>query len=630
MNAQELNEQYGPGAEEETVTGLDPAAIESETPSAPAGQPAAARTGILVLSADPALLATVERTGGAERTIVPVAEWAALREELDAGRCGIVLLDMDRVGPALDERLTELEQHPAAPVVVAAAMLGDAPELMQALTERRIHRLLIKPASVGNTRLLLDAAATRWLQLHAAGDRPSAGAARAASRGLAGIFAGRRGWLLGIAMSLVFAVVLAVGLMKGPRDKAPAEESIAVAQPIARPGDEHGAASLEAPLIEIAPDPLAEQLERARDAFDRGHLVEPPEDNALDGFAAILAVDPEHAQAKEGMAATIELLFLWAESALLGDVPELAEMTLGHVRRVRPDSPRLAFLDVQLARAQERAEEATRQAAAVPPPPDEAAIRARRRAAAVESIRQALDQGDTAQAETLLAQARDQGVATAVLVELDRRLSETRVEQQNEREAALLALVVERLRSGQLVAPESDNAVFYLASLRAQNAAHPDLGEPWRELTATLADNFQASLAAAEWDEAQSWLSGLKQIDADAGLVTALATELTVARTQAKFLDTVVPATELQLIEARPLVYPDAALRNGVEGWVELEFIVGLDGRPRDIVVADAEPRGAFERAAANAVTRHRYEPFVLDGVIYERRVNLRIRFALQ
>ncbi|HUH00326.1 MAG TPA: energy transducer TonB [Gammaproteobacteria bacterium] len=631
MSALEANKQPEDGTENQTVPGTGRGAIETEASMAHEGLSTSGNTGICVLSADPALVAVVQGASSADRAIVAVAEWPAVAAAIDDGRCGIVLLDMECLGETLDRRLTELERHAAAPVVLAASSIGDAPELMKALTERRIHRLLLKPASLGNTRMLLDAATNRWRQLRERdGEAAAPGAPQATLWRKAPTFQRRHGWMLGLGMSLVFAVVVVAGLVR----KAPPEpETPAEPQQIARPVGDGRAEPQPAPILEPveAPDPFADQLARADEAFEAGRLVDPPEDNALDGYAAILAVEPEHAAARTGLAATIDLLYIWAESALLGDVLELAEMTLDHVRRVRPDSARLAFMDAQVARAR-----AAEQAAAPPPEAapdpkaDEARAQARRRAAAVAAVRSALESGDAGQAEALFAQARRLGVVTAELAELDRQLSTLRVAQQQEHEAGLLGLGLDRLHDGQLLEPESDSAEFYLVSLRGQNPGHSGLESSMAALAEALAARFQAALAEADWQGAQAALDGLGRIDADAGLVAALAGELHVARTQAEFLRVAAPANELQLLESRSLVYPDAALRSGTEGWVELEFVVDRDGRPRDITVAAAEPEGAFERAATTAVTRYRYEPFVLDGVTYERRVNLRIRFALQ
>ena len=102
------------------------------------------------------------------------------------------------------------------------------------------------------------------------------------------------------------------------------------------------------------------------------------------------------------------------------------------------------------------------------------------------------------------------------------------------------------------------------------------------------------------------------------------------AQRQADFLSTPVPAGELELVEAVPAEYPEVAVRNNIEGWVEVQFVVGRDGRPTGLEVVAAEPPGRFDQAALEAVSAYRYAPFELDGTVYERLARLRIRFALQ
>ena len=603
MNSQQYRAQLDPGSGA-VVPGPESGGTSEKAlpPGAFEALRAAGGASMYVLSGDAELVATLQQTSDAQDAIVVVDEWPALVGSLDDGLCSIALLDMDSVGEAFDKRLAELERHAATPVIVAAAAISDATEPMRALTERRIHRLLIKPASHGNTRLLLESAINRWLQLHASDGRPSATVApRTAVQGSSGGSGLKRSMMIATAMAVVFGVIVVAGLMRStPRDPPPAVDS----QP---------------PVwgtVAVDVDPWAEPLARAHSAFEAGRLVEPAGDNALDGYAAILAAEPDHALAAEGLAATVDLLFTWAESALLGDALELAESTLDHVRRVRPQSARLAFLDTQLERAYARAEQMPEPEPEPEPVPEPVPV---------------------PQAQVAVVPAAPPVMAVpgadsdeAALAELESQLEAALVEQQREREAALLEAGIERLRSGQLLVPETDSAAFYLASLRAENPDHPGLPGHLAELAAMLTENFQAAVLEADWHGARSWLAGLERIDADAPLVSALAQELIVTQRQAEFLDTAAPSAVLTLVESRSPSYPEFALRTGIEGWVDVEFIVDRDGQPREIAVAGAQPAGSFDRAATDAISRYRYEPFVLDGVTYERRVRLRIRFTLQ
>lgn len=101
-------------------------------------------------------------------------------------------------------------------------------------------------------------------------------------------------------------------------------------------------------------------------------------------------------------------------------------------------------------------------------------------------------------------------------------------------------------------------------------------------------------------------------------------------RLQAEFLATPAAPGELRLIDSAPLIYPPDAQRLAIDGWVDLEFIVGTDGYPREIAVIESRPRRIFDEAAVAAVAQQRYEPFVVDGHAYARRLRMRMRFALQ
>ena len=62
------------------------------------------------------------------------------------------------------------------------------------------------------------------------------------------------------------------------------------------------------------------------------------------------------------------------------------------------------------------------------------------------------------------------------------------------------------------------------------------------------------------------------------------------------------PDRDLEQLTATEPVYPLAALRDRVEGWVEVDFTVTEAGGVREIEVVAAEPRGVFEAAATAAV----------------------------
>jgi TonB family protein len=76
--------------------------------------------------------------------------------------------------------------------------------------------------------------------------------------------------------------------------------------------------------------------------------------------------------------------------------------------------------------------------------------------------------------------------------------------------------------------------------------------------------------------------------------------------------------------------FPLLARQRGIEGWVDLEFLVDSDGAVSDVAVIGAQPVGIFEQAALDAVRHWRYRPVMRDGHGVSQRARVRLRFAMQ
>jgi protein TonB len=87
--------------------------------------------------------------------------------------------------------------------------------------------------------------------------------------------------------------------------------------------------------------------------------------------------------------------------------------------------------------------------------------------------------------------------------------------------------------------------------------------------------------------------------------------------------------TDVRLIERTPPEYPEEAARHGIEGEVDLSFLVSARGEVHDVAVLHAEPSSIFNRAAIAAVHRWKYQPKTVNGVPVEAHVQLRLTFKL-
>lgn len=82
-------------------------------------------------------------------------------------------------------------------------------------------------------------------------------------------------------------------------------------------------------------------------------------------------------------------------------------------------------------------------------------------------------------------------------------------------------------------------------------------------------------------------------------------------------------------LKTDPPNYPAEAARRGTEGFVEVEFVVGADGKVSGINVLNAEPPRLFEREALAAVRRWTFNPATENGTPVEARMKRRIDFKL-
>lgn len=75
--------------------------------------------------------------------------------------------------------------------------------------------------------------------------------------------------------------------------------------------------------------------------------------------------------------------------------------------------------------------------------------------------------------------------------------------------------------------------------------------------------------------------------------------------------------------------YPANALRNNIEGWVDVTYTVNADGTVGNVQVVGAEPRHVFDNAALEAIRRAKFSPALRDGVAVESQQHQRIQFTL-
>jgi TonB family protein len=184
------------------------------------------------------------------------------------------------------------------------------------------------------------------------------------------------------------------------------------------------------------------------------------------------------------------------------------------------------------------------------------------------------------------------------------------------------------MAGNRLVAPEDDSAKRHLAALVELAPEHEITRAARARLATELASRGRESLEALDTEAAAVWLAEAERAGAAGPELAAVRAKLYEQMVAAQAA-TPVPASELQVRNYVPPDFPPRALEREIEGWVEVEFTVALDGRTQEIAVIDASHDTYFRSEAVSAVAQWRFEPRVYDGKPVAQRARTRIRFVL-
>jgi protein TonB len=87
----------------------------------------------------------------------------------------------------------------------------------------------------------------------------------------------------------------------------------------------------------------------------------------------------------------------------------------------------------------------------------------------------------------------------------------------------------------------------------------------------------------------------------------------------------------VKIVSQPGLKYPRRAQRNGIEGFVVLNFDIDETGGVVDLRVADSKPRLVFDKVATRYIKKWRFAPPAIDGTpVYVGDISMRIPFRLE
>ncbi|MEP2654032.1 MAG: energy transducer TonB [Paraglaciecola sp.] len=85
---------------------------------------------------------------------------------------------------------------------------------------------------------------------------------------------------------------------------------------------------------------------------------------------------------------------------------------------------------------------------------------------------------------------------------------------------------------------------------------------------------------------------------------------------KAEIFDTVIAAEPIERVPPR---YPKHAAMQKQEGWVQVSFVIGDDGKVLDPIVTDSSGITSLEKAALRSVEKWQYNPATRDGAAIEQ-----------
>lgn len=558
---------------------------------------------LVALTNDPALVKALQELPVADQYVVHiVADLRALSDELLQHVSAIALIDAAALDAPIDGAVDAITtQFPDLKLMIAGQS-AEQNALAQRIAAQTVFRFVHKPVSPQRLRLFLDAAArpaepTRGMAQPVtmpSADSPSLARIDTAVRGKSPVT------LAVIGLVVIAAIAAAAWLwLKDGRSAA-------------RPAEQPAEQAAATPAQPSSPEVMA-LIHKADQAFADGKYVGLDGNSAAELYRAALQREQRNPIARQGLDRSVDYGMRRAEDAVIAGRLNEAAVVAEALRMIEPGNPRLNFLNAQLEKEQARiAADASQQAALTA---RQTQIRGELDLMAARMQKGALldPAGDSAvfhfraaealwPSDPMVRNSRDSLVA-ALLTAADNELSAHR--------QAPARRMVEAAATLNSAAPGLDILRRRLEEMSVQQASVP---------VPTPAAAEPAAPATAEPVKAEP----------AAAPAPAAATPAEVAARPAGAESNVVSATTLKLKRSVEPEFPQLALKQGISGWVEMEFTVAPDGGVKDVVVTGSEPGHTFDAAAATALRHYRYEPVVRDGTPVAQRARLRMRFTVQ
>jgi TonB family protein len=546
---------------------------------------------VVVLSSDPGVLATLREAAGPEHAIwhAPSADNAV--DLLVGGRCSILIADLGALRGDAANLLDQLHSQFPELILMATGRRDEEHSVATLVSDGRIYRFLHKPVSPARASLFLQAAARRYNELRNTEPVGMITGKTVAARPNIGM----------LVTGVVALLIATAGVVFWQIRRSEPE-------PVAPP---------RAVGTLTQPEQITDYLARGQMAIVTDRLVEPRGNNALEYFRAVLALQPDNAEAYAGLLRVGAALEARVVEALQARNPAHGATALMALQRAIPDYPRLDVLREELLALSR----STRRPISVAPPP--APTPKQPAAAPARASEQTPPAAEKAPARAKTNAPEPQAPAP-------KPAPTARAPAASGPTAAELDAIARLRGRGALLEPPGNNAYEQLLALRQKYPDSNELRTEQQQLAFAFLERTRAARAAGDVDTAQTFLSRVDSLVPNMTATKALQAQLAAAQRQRAIATDIVQAKALKRVREVPPAYPREAERLGISGWVDVEFTIAPDGTTQNVIVRNSEPQRTFDQSAVDAVKRWRFAPVMRDGAAVRQRAAMRIRFELK
>ena len=636
---------------------------------------------LLALTHDRKLLETLRQVADPAHEVYAASSELDLAAALTSRHAGVVVLDIAALATPAGQLAGRLHAQFPDVVLIVAGSAEDQASLAAQITNGSVHRFLHKPVSEQRVRLFVEAGWRRRAEAHGGlGGTATAVPARAGR--------GAKWWLLAAGLAALAAPLIWVGLRTPPtlarpgsapagRSAAPtagdatlegllarADRALATGQLVAPPGasaadlyrealrrnarDPRAVNGLEQTIDKLVSDAegalQGRHLDDAQQLADQAHAISPDHPRVAFLIAQIGAqreravLDKAQRAAVTGnISGALAVLDDAARGGHHSTLVEEAREQLVHkqaeeraaefLRRGREALVRGRLIDPPEQSARffiESARALTPGDAAVQQATQELIARLKAEAG------QALTAGHPDQADIWASAAGEAGAERADVAALRAEAQRLRGATKADSLAQLALVFHQRLTEARITDPAADSAKFYLAQL-----VQADRDSAATQLARTafdtrVLDEARGALHAQDYASARRWLAEARAAGADPASIGAVDAALGTAQDEAQRANSYVSASSMTRTRYVAPQFPLDARRRGIDGWVDLQFVVNSDGSVGDLTIVGAQPVGIFEQAALDAVRNWHYQPVVRAGQAVSQRARVRLRFAMQ